>query len=79
MSGFTLDDLQDVAREVIGDDEIVLTRDMAAADVPGWDSLNHTLICVEIGLRIGQRVEPQDLAALPDFGAIVDRLAGQTA
>jgi acyl carrier protein len=74
MSAFTLDDLQSAAREVIGDDEIVLSPEMEANDVPGWDSLNHTLICVEIGLRLGRRVEPADMAALPNFGAMVTHL-----
>jgi acyl carrier protein len=75
MSAFTLADLQEAAREVIGDDEIELRPDMTANDVPGWDSLNHTLICVEVGLRIGRRVEPQEMAALPNFAAMVDHLA----
>ncbi len=75
MSAFTLADLQAAAREVIGDEDIELSPEMTANDVPGWDSLNHTLICVELGLRLGRRVEPQEMAALPDFAAMVDHLA----
>ena len=48
MAQFTLADLQAIAREVIGDREIELAPGMSANDVPGWDSLNHTLIAVEI-------------------------------
>jgi acyl carrier protein len=74
MISFTLADLQDVAREVIGDDDIVLPPEMAAADIPGWDSLNHTLICVEIGLRLQRRVEPQEMAACANFAAMIEAL-----
>lgn len=71
MPPFTLADLQAIAREVIGDRDILLTPQMAAADVPGWDSLNHTLIAVEVEALSGAAVDGEALAACPDFGALV--------
>lgn len=71
MPPFSLADLQAIARGVIGDRDILLTPQMAAADVPGWDSLNHTLIGVEIEDRAGIPVDSQELAECPDFGALV--------
>ncbi len=47
-ASFTLDDLQSIARKVIGDPSITLRPEFVATDVPGWDSLNHTLIIMEI-------------------------------
>ncbi|NKC33567.1 acyl carrier protein [Roseomonas sp. BU-1] len=64
-------DLQAIAREVIGDRDILLEPGMAAADVPGWDSLNHTLISVEIEDRTGAAVDAQQLAECPTFGDLV--------
>jgi acyl carrier protein len=78
MAAFTVEDLQGIAREVIGDRDIILTRDMTAADIPGWDSLNHTLVSVEISAFVGREVEAQDLAQAANFGALVD-LVNQTA
>jgi acyl carrier protein len=69
-----MEDLQGIAREVIGDRDIVLTRDMTAADVPGWDSLNHTLVSVEISAFVGREVEAQELAQAANFGALVDHV-----
>jgi len=71
MKPFTIEDLQAIAREIIGDREIMLTPEMAAADIPGWDSLNHTLISVEIEARAGADVDAQQLAEMATFGALV--------
>ena len=71
MPAFTLADLQAIAREVIGDRDIMLAPEMEAADVPGWDSLNHTLISVEIESATGAEVDAQLLAQCPTFGELV--------
>ncbi len=71
MKPFTIEDLQVIAREIINDREIILAPSMSAADVPGWDSLNHTLITVEIEARAEVEVDPAQLAELPNFGALV--------
>jgi acyl carrier protein len=71
MKPFTLQDLQDIAREIIGDRDIVLSSGMAAQDVPGWDSLSHTLITFEITGRFEANVEAPELAALATFGDVV--------
>jgi acyl carrier protein len=71
MKPFTLQDLQDIAREMIGDRDIVLSSGLAAQDVPGWDSLNHTLITFEIAGRFEVNVEAPELAALATFGDVV--------
>jgi acyl carrier protein len=71
MPEFTLATLQAIAREVIGDRDIALTPRMAAADVPGWDSLNHTLISLEVEARSGAAVDAEELGGCADFGALV--------
>ncbi|MBU8545411.1 MULTISPECIES: acyl carrier protein [Roseomonadaceae] len=77
MPAFTLADLEAIAREVIGDRDIALTAEMAAADVPGWDSLNHTLISVEIEGRSGAEVDAQQLAECATFGDLVAFVAAR--
>jgi acyl carrier protein len=71
LPAFTLDDLQKIAREIIGDRDIVLAPQMSADDVPGWDSLNHTLITLEIAGRFGANVEAPELGGIPTFGEVV--------
>jgi acyl carrier protein len=77
MKPFTLEHLQTIAREIIGDRELVLRGDQSAADVPGWDSLNHTLISVEIEARAEADVDSQMLAEQPNFGALVEFVRGR--
>jgi acyl carrier protein len=72
MKPFTLQHLQTIAREIIGDRDLVLLPHQSAADVPGWDSLNHTLISVEIEARAEAAVDAEMLAEQPDFGALVE-------
>ncbi|MGK7867874.1 acyl carrier protein [Falsiroseomonas sp. E2-1-a20] len=79
MPAFSLADLQAIAREVIGDRDILLTPVTAAGDVPGWDSLNHTLITLEVEARSGVAVEAEELGDCPDFGALVALLVARQA
>jgi acyl carrier protein len=72
MATFTIQHLQDIAREIIGDGDIVLSPSMSASDVPGWDSLNHTLIAMEIAGRFTPQVDAQQLGRLATFGDVVD-------
>lgn len=76
---FRLEDLEEIARFIIGDPDIALTPEMTADDVPGWDSLNHTLITLEISGRFGAMVEAPDLARLPSFGEVVAFVNRRTA
>ena len=79
MTPFTIEDLTQIARETIGTGSIVLTEEMSAQDVPGWDSLNHTLISLEIGAQRGFQAEPRALAEARNFGelvAMVNRIGG---
>jgi acyl carrier protein len=72
METFTLQHLQDIARDVIGDTDITLSPSMSANDVPGWDSLNHTLIAMEIAGRFTPDVDAQQLGRLATFGDLVE-------
>jgi acyl carrier protein len=72
METFTIQHLQDIARDVIGDTDITLSPSMSANDVPGWDSLNHTLIAMEIAGRFTPDVDAQQLGRLATFGDLVE-------
>jgi len=77
---FTIEDLTRIARETIGDRRIELTPAMAAVDVPGWDSLNHTVISMTIAFEFGLELTPKQLGAAANFGevvAMVNRVLGE--
>ena len=68
---FTLDDLTRIARETIGDPRLVLGQAMTASQVPGWDSLNHTIITMAIGAEYGVDLKPKQLGEARSFGELV--------
>jgi acyl carrier protein len=68
--------LTDLFREIFDDDRLQLTPDTAAADVPGWDSMNHITIVVEAERRFGVKFrtgEIEDLRNVGEFIALIEQ------
>jgi acyl carrier protein len=61
--------LEDVFRTVFADG-IALRDEMTAAEVPGWDSLEHVNVMFAIESEFGVRFGPTGLAAFENFGAL---------
>ncbi|MBQ6020850.1 MAG: acyl carrier protein [Clostridia bacterium] len=65
--------LNDVFRDVFGEDDITVTDETTAADVDGWDSLRHIslLAAVEdefdIEFSMGQTVKMKNVGEMVDF------------
>jgi acyl carrier protein len=43
-----IEDLSPIFREVLENDDLLITESTVAADVPEWDSLNHIYLVVAI-------------------------------
>ena len=67
----TLQRLEEVATGVIGA-PVRLAADQSAADVPGWDSLNSTLIALDLSETLGVELNGWDLAQCETFGALIE-------
>jgi len=50
-----LEKLQDIIREAVDDEDVVITNETTASDVEGWDSLAHVMIVGEIRNEFGKR------------------------
>jgi acyl carrier protein len=61
-----------VFQEVFGDDELQVERHTTAADVEGWDSLQHVSLMIAIEARFGVRFTSAEVAELKDVGQLVD-------
>lgn len=64
--------IQDVFRDVFGDDDLHVTRETTAADVEGWDSLRHVTLLVQIESRLKVRFKSSEVAGLKNVGELVD-------
>jgi acyl carrier protein len=69
-------ELQQVFREVFGDDEIRLRDEMTAEDVDGWDSLAHIDLIVAVERRFGVKFATAEISTLKDDGQNVGSMLG---
>jgi acyl carrier protein len=77
MTTFSLLDLQAIARDVIADPSITIRPDGVAQDVPGWDSLNHTLIIMDVNEKCGIELAPNRAARARDFAHLLRMIQHQ--
>jgi len=71
-----LQQLTDVFREVLNNDALVLTPEMTAAEIPGWNSDSDSNIAAAAEARFGikfKTAEPEQLTNIAEFVALVER------
>jgi acyl carrier protein len=62
--------LNEIFRQVLDDGNIVLSPEMTADDVEGWDSMNHIFIVVEIEKRFGVKFQAAEMEELKNVGEL---------
>jgi acyl carrier protein len=68
-------DLQDLFRQVFGDDAIVLSDSTTADDIDGWDSMMHINLIIAIEKRFGVKFAAAEIAGMKNEGQNVGTLA----
>jgi len=63
--------LNQVFRETLGNDSIVLTPSTSAEDVPEWDSMNHIFLVVEIERTFGVKFLTAEMEELRNVDDLV--------
>lgn len=63
-----------VIGETFGDDSLQVTRETIADDVPGWDSLSHTILMLALEDEFGITL-PADTKGFANVGQLVDVIA----
>ena len=64
------DELEQLFRDVFGDDRIELTEETTARDIPQWDSLGHVNLMFAIEERFGVRFRGNELAEFANVGEL---------
>lgn len=79
MTAATPDIARDI-RELIADTFDVplhaVQLETRVEDVPGWDSLGHSVLITRLGRRFRQPIEEADAAFVSSVGELVARCAG---
>ncbi|MEO9189301.1 MAG: acyl carrier protein [Acetobacteraceae bacterium] len=68
--------LNEIFRDLFGDEAISLTPDTTATDIAEWDSFNHINIVVAVESRFGIKfntVEVEGLKNVGDMVALIER------
>ena len=63
-----LETLYAIMRRVFGLRTFQFSPAMSSKDVPGWDSLNHTVLLMEIEAETGVELPAPETARLPTIG-----------
>ena len=65
-------DLTQIFHEVFDNESLVLTPQMTAADVEGWDSFKQVEILIAVQERFGLKLRSSEIDALGCVGDLVD-------
>lgn len=65
-------EITDVFRSVFEDDDLIVTRETTAADVSGWDSLQHVTLVLSVEARFGIRFSSSEVSSLRSVGELMD-------
>ena len=69
--------LQDIIRETVDDEDVVITMETVASDVDGWDSLVQVMIVGEIRNAFGVKLSSTEIATLENVGSMVEAIAAK--
>ena len=73
----TFSRLQEVFRQVFDDDELVIEPKTTAADIEGWDSINHVNLVLAVERAFGVRLAASGIANLKNVGELANLLDAQ--
>lgn len=63
--------LTPIFRNVLDDDDLIITPATKADDIDGWDSLAHIHLVVSIEKAFGMRFSAEEVSALENVGGLV--------
>lgn len=67
-SAAIIERLTPIFRDVLDDDDLVITPATKAEDVDGWDSLAHIRLVVSIEKALGMRFTAEEVSSLQNVG-----------
>lgn len=66
--------LQNIIREAVDDDDVIINVETKATDVEGWDSLAQVLIIGEIQNEFGVKFTSSEINNLVNVGELADAI-----
>lgn len=72
-----IEKITEIFREVFGDNNIVITDEMTAADVENWDSLTHMQMITKVEDELGIKFKLKELNRLKKVGDLISIVEGK--
>ena len=66
-----LEEIQNIFREVLENDDIIVTNKTCADDIEEWDSLNHIYLIVEIESHFNLKFTSSEIQEWKDVGDMI--------
>ena len=64
--------IRDILAELFDDPSLVITDSTVAADLAGWDSINHVRLLISLEQDLEFRFTNEEAEGLSNVGALVD-------
>jgi acyl carrier protein len=71
--------LTPIFRDVFGDDTLVVTDSMTAADVAAWDSLSNINMIIAVEKAFGVKFSIKDVRSLKNVGELLELIERKAA
>jgi acyl carrier protein len=65
--------------DVFDDDDIVAKPELTAKDVPGWDSMAHVRLLLQVEREFGVKFTASEIASFKTVGDLARSIADKTA
>jgi acyl carrier protein len=74
----TMTRLTSVIRQVFDDDQLVVRPETTAADIEGWDSINHVNLVLAVEREFKVRLSSSGIAGLKNVGELAKLVEAKT-
>ncbi len=72
-----LSKVEDIFRDILDDEDIVLTDETIADDIDEWDSLTHVQLVVAIEKSLGIKFKSKEILSWNNVGEMIDTISSK--
>ena len=74
---FVLAKVQTIVKDILDNEDIIVSRDTVASDIDEWDSLAHIQLVVAMETEFGVRFTSREIQTWKNVGEIIDCIVGK--